>query len=401
MGGMRTQRKSVDMKAVPVTHVDERPGGTRPGSLPDRAFLPWWEPVLGAAEAEAAAAVTASGWVNEGRVAAAVAARLAGMLGARHAVTTTSGTTALFVALRAVGVGPGDEVIVPDLTFVATASAVRLCGARPVVVDVRADDLTLDAGQVAEAAGPRTAAVLPVHLNGRPAAIASVRGAVSGAVAIVEDACQALGSRWDGAALGTLADAGCFSLAPTKLVTAGQGGVIVTDDPAIAERCVRSKDHGRSRRADNAHPEPGFNFKWSDLQAAVALAQLDRLAERIELAVRQYARYRDGLGDVSGVRGWAVPIERGVVPLWVDVWAERRDALVAALADEGIEARPFWPALHTQAPDRSTRAFPVATDAAEHGLWLPSGPARRDGDVDRVIDAVRRIGRRLHGGAWS
>lgn len=370
----------------------------------ERTDLPWWEPVLGRAEAEAVAAVAASGWVNEGRRAAELAARVAALLGARHADTATSGTTALFLALRAAGVEPGDEVIVPDLTFVATASAVRLCGARPVLADVRPDDLTLDPTAAALAFSRRTAAVLPVHLNGRPADIAALRAVVVDAprrVAIVEDACQALGSRLDGAALGTLADAGCFSLAPTKLVTAGQGGLIVTDDAAIARRIVRLKDHGRDDRAMNAHPEPGFNFKLTDLQAAVALAQVDRLPARLEDAARRYARYRDGLADVPGLRTWPTDLDRGVVPLWVDVHAARRDALIEALAADGIEARPFWPALHSQPPDRSTRAFPAADDAAAHGLWLPSGPARSEADVDRVIDAVRRGCRRLHGGAWS
>ncbi len=392
------------MKAEDAATFDDRAANESGVDDPRKSFLPWWEPVLGEAEAAAVAAVAASGWVNEGRLAIELAARVARTLGARYGTTTTSGTTALFVALRAAGVRPGDEVIVPDLTFVATASAVRLCGARPVIADVLPADLTLDPDQVASVLTDRTVAILPVHLNGRPADVGLLRKVAASAarpVSIIEDACQALGSRVDGSALGTMADAGCFSLAPTKLVTAGQGGLILTNDGEMAERFARLKDHGRSDRAMNAHPEPGFNFKLTDLQAAVALAQLDRLAARINQVVAQYTRYRDGLADVPGLTCYSTRLDRGVVPLWVDIRAEHRDRLVEALALADIEARPFWPALHTQGPDRSDRAFPVATDAAEHGLWLPSGPARTEADIDRVIETVGRACRRLHGGAWS
>jgi perosamine synthetase len=351
--------------------------------------LTWWEPAFGEEEQQAVARVVERGYVNEGPVTEEFSEQVARLLGVKHVVAACNGTAALFLALRACGVGPGDEVVVPDLTFVASASSVVLCGARPVLVDIRDRDLNLDPERVADALTPRTRAILAVSINGRAADFAALRElAGPREIAVLEDAAQGIGSRWDGRAVGSFGDAACISLAPTKMITSGQGGLVATDRDEIRERVVRLKDHGRLERSWNHHPEVGFNFKFSDLHAALGLAQLRRLPERLERARAQYRRYAEGLGDAPGLAFVPTAMERGSVPLWVDVLADDAEALIAFLGAQQIEGRRIWPALHTQWPYRTAGEFPHASTAAEHGLWLPSGPGKSEADIERVVGAV-------------
>ena len=238
--------------------------------------LPWFQPRMGNREAEAVTAVIASGYVNDGPRTRELERELAAFLGARHAVATTSGTVAISLVLMAHGIGPGDEVIVPDLTYVATATAVRLTGAAGVLADVGEHDLNLSAAAVAGRLTPRTRAVVVVHLNGRCADVEGIRAAVGTEVVIVEDAAQALGSRSGGRALGTLADGGATSFSPPKTITTGQGGMVFIDDDDACRRIMSLKDQGRDERDTFQHRSLGFNFKYTDLQAAVGLEQMRR-----------------------------------------------------------------------------------------------------------------------------
>ena len=359
--------------------------------MPARATpLSWWEPVFGPEEAAAAAAVVREGTVNEGPLTAAFTGRVAEALGVRHVLATCNGTTALYLALKACGVGPGDEVIVPDLTFMATANAVALCGATPILVDICPHTLNLDAAAVRAAVTTHTRAVVPVHVNGRAAdmpalaAIAQAHG-----LALIEDAAQALGSCRHGRALGTWGDVGCVSLAPTKIITSGQGGLVLTERDDLRDLMIRLKDHGRLARTWNHHPQIGFNFKYSDLQAAVANAQFDRLGWRLELARRQYRRYASALAGLPGISFVETDIEGGAVPLWVDALVEDASGLIGFLGRRKIACRPFWPAIHTQPCYSKAAAFPHASYAAEHGVWFPSGANKTDDDIDEVIGAVQ------------
>lgn len=352
--------------------------------------LTWWEPAFGEEEAQAVADVVRSGYVNEGPRTAAFTDAVAGMLGARHVLATCNGTVALFLALRACGVEQGDDVIVPDVTFAATATAAALAGARPVPVDVRLRDLNIDPEAVEAALTPRTRAVVAVHVNGRPADMPALRHiADAHGLALVEDAAQALGSTAGGRALGTLGDAASVSLAPTKIITSAQGGLVITDRDEIRDRVVRLKDHGRLQRSWNHHPELGFNFKFSDVYAALAEVQFSRLPVRIERARRQYRLYEQGLADLPGIRLIDTDIDGGTVPLWVDLLVEDAEGMREWLAARGIDCRPLWPALHTQPPFADGRVLPNGARVAEQGVWLPSGEGKCDDDIARVVAAVR------------
>jgi perosamine synthetase len=361
-----------------------------------RASIPWWSPQIGDRELELVREVLESNYVNDGKVTEKFERTVAGLLGAKHAVAVTSGTAAIYLALVGVGVGRGDEVLVPDVTFIATANAVVMTGATPVLVDVDPATLNVDPACVEAAITPRTKAILPVHVSGRgadmPALMAIAR---RHGIAVVEDAAEAFISRAHGRALGTFGDAGCFSFSPNKSITTGQGGLVVTDDDRVYARLEEFKDHGRRGQGtggDDVHYTVGFNFKLTNLQSAVGLAQLEYLPARLERLKQIYRRYAAGLRGVAGIRVLDCSVDTGESPQWVDALVERRDELDAYLARHNAHCRRFWFPLHTQAPyRRPDEAFPVSTRVVPKALWLPSAFTLEDADVDYVCARVREL----------
>ena len=359
--------------------------------------IPWWHPVLGDEEARAVAEVIASGFPNDGEVTDRFAARIAAIADSAHGVGVSSGSAAIYCALVACGVAPGDEVIVPDLTFVATANAVLLTGAKPVLADVRLQDFTLDRDAVEAALTPRTRAIVPVHVNGRGGSIEEiVELADDRGLAVVEDAAEALGSRLAGRPLGSFGHAAAFSFAPSKVVTTGQGGVVVTHDPEVARRVRELKDQGRANRGTggaDVHPAFGFNFKLTNVQAAIGLVQLDGLEERLAhlgtLEDWYASELRDLEPDIALVGGDRA---RGERHGWVDVLARERDDLAAHLRGRDADPREFWFPLHSQLPySMDAASFPNATSISARGLWLPSALSLTRDDVAVIGEAVREF----------
>ena len=358
--------------------------------------LDFWTPQFGADEKALVADVLDSGFLNDGEVTAQFERRIAELLGCRHVVATTSGTSAIFLALAGIGVGAGDEVIVPDVTFIATANAVTLTGAKPVLVDVDPQKLTLDPHCTERAITPRTKAIVPVHVSGRAADMGGISDiARRHGLLVVEDAAEALLSKHQGRALGTFGVAGCFSLSPNKTITTGQGGLIATDDDRLHVRLRELKDQGRPERGtggDDAHNSIGYNFKFTNLQAAIGLGQLRDLSRRLERMRNIYRGYAEGIRGVRGISILPFCVEGGEVPQWTDVFVDRRDALYDQLAARGIRGRRFWHPLHTQAPYRAAdELFPNSTKMVPHAMWLPSAFTLSEADVTAVCGEIREI----------
>ena len=356
--------------------------------------IPWWRPETGDEEREMVLRVLASNYLNDGDVTTEFERRMAAVLGARFGVAVTSGTTALFVSLAALGVGRGDEVIVPDVTFIATVNAVTLAGATAVLVDIDPATLTIAPDAFARAITARTRAVIPVHVSGRAAAIERILEiAAPRGIAVVEDAAEALRSRHAGRCLGTFGRAGCFSFSPNKTITTGQGGLIVTDDEALVVRMRELKDQGRPVRGtggNDIHASVGFNFKLTNLQSAVGIAQLDRLDGRVERLAALCREYQRGLAGIDGIRLLPFDVDGGETPQWVDALAEDRDRLVAELERHDIHCRPFWYPIHTQQPYRAPDdRFPHAVQAASRAVWLPSALSLTADDVRMVCERIR------------
>jgi dTDP-3-amino-3,4,6-trideoxy-alpha-D-glucose transaminase len=383
--------------SAPVA-AGERPAAAGPAAA-SAGRVPFLDLAAGVAElrpeldAAWAAVVEGGRWVLGPRLEAFEAA-FAAHAGTAHAIGVGTGLDALEIALRAHGVGPGDEVLVPAHTFVATWLAVSRTGAAPIGVDVRPDTLTIDPAAAADAVGPRTAAIVPVHLYGHPAdptalaALADREGLL-----LVEDAAQAHGARWNGRRCGALGHAGAFSFYPGKNLGAlGDGGAITTDDAAVAARARRLRNYGSSVRYH--HDEVGGNSRLDELQAAILHVKLDRLDAWNARRSRVAATYRSAL---AGAPGLTLPaVDPGVEPSW-HLFAVRhpeRDRLRASLDAAGIDTLVHYPVpphrsgAYASGP-QGRRRFPVAERAAETLLSLPIGPHLDDASVDRVIAAVR------------
>ncbi len=358
-------------------------------------YIPQMEPLVTEADADAVQAYLRSGgWLTEFRETRNFEASLCEYTGARYCVAAPSGTLALFLALKACGVGRDDEVIVPDLTMAASATAVILAGATVVFADVDPDTLCLDLDRAEQSITPRTKAVMFVSLNGRsPADLAGfVARCRARGVKVIEDAAQSLGSFQQGRHLGTIGDCGCFSFSSQKIVTTGQGGAVVTDDEETYQRMGLLRDFGRTEGGSDHYLSVGWNLKFTDLQAVIGLEQMRRLPAIVERKRAIFALYRECL---AGIRGLEVPGTdlASVTPWFVDVLVDgaRKRPLMEHLHASRIGSRALYPPLHAEPAFAYAGSYPHSEDASRRGLWLPSSLRLEDADVERVCETIRRF----------
>jgi perosamine synthetase len=357
-------------------------------------------PDLGGREQQYVAEAMASGWLSSrGPFVARFEEAFAGFCGVPHGVACASGTTALHLALAALRIGPGDEVIVPAFTMIGTVNPVRYVGATPVIVDVLPDVWTISADAVRRAVTPRTKAVIVTHVYGHPADVDAIRAAAPG-IAIVEDAAEAHGAEWRGHRAGALGDIAAFSFYANKILTTGEGGMVVTARDDLAARCRSLRDHAfGSDDARYEHAEVGFSYRMSNLQAAVGLAQAERGPELAAQSRRVGLRYRGALSEMPALEVQAEAMGARSA-YWVfgavvrDSSPISRDALASALGQRGVETRQFFHPIHRQnayAPFSAGVSCPVADRLGARGLYLPSGPGRTEAEVDAVVRAVVEV----------
>jgi dTDP-4-amino-4,6-dideoxygalactose transaminase len=364
--------------------------------------IPIARPDLGPEEAEAVAAVLASGMIAQGPRVAELEERWAAYCGVKHAIATSNGTTALMSIFAGLRLGPGDEVITVAHTFAATVNAILFTGATPVFVDVEQDTYLMDARRLAGAITPRTRAIVPVHLFGLVADMDAILeiGARQG-LTVVEDACQAHGATYQGRRAGSFATS-AFSLYATKNMTTGEGGLITTNDEKLAD-WLRVYRH-QGMRARYVHEMVGFNFRMTDIQAAIGLVQLDKLDRNTTRRQAIAARYDGAFADLP-VSHQAIPPDRThVFHQYVLNVGPERDAILAELRANGVGADVYYPVpVHRQQQivERGIRAdLPVTDAAAATTLALPIFPTLSSDDQDVVIRAVRdAIAARVAGAA--
>lgn len=371
---------------------------------PPPRWIPVAAPVIGEREIEYVTDAVRSGWVSSiGPYLDRFERGFAELCGVKHAVAVSNGTVALQLALRALGVGPGDEVVIPDLTFAATAHAVLDVGAVPVLVDVEPDTWCMDPQAVGRAITPKTRAIMPVHLYGHPADMVAL-GELAGAqnLLVIEDAAEAHGARIGARRVGSFGVTGAFSFYGNKLMTTGEGGALVTSDDALAARFRFLKDHGMSKERRYYHSELAFNYRMTNLQAALGVAQLEQVESFIEKKRALMGWYRDALAGVPGLTlnaekagttnvFWMVSVVLGEdVPV-------SRDALCAQLRERGIDTRPFFVPMselpHLAGFRRCGAAgdgCDVAARLSRRGFNLPSGVSLTRDDVQHVADNLRR-----------
>jgi perosamine synthetase len=343
-------------------------------------------PELGEAELAEVASVLGTGQLTMGPKVDEFEALLARAAGTRHAVAVSSGTAALHVAVLALGIGPGDDVLVPAYTFPATANVVALAGARPVLVDVDPVTMNIDSADAARRMTARTKAVLAVDLFGRPARVEELPDAT-----VIEDAAGALGATRGGRPCGSLGLVGCFSFHPRKIVTTGEGGAIATDDAEIDERMRSLRHHGWSPSgAYEDMPQPAYNYRLSDVLCALGIPQMRRLDELLAERERVAAGYAERLAHLDLVLPAADPGDRHGWQAYV-VQLDRRDDAMASLRAQGIQCQIGTYALHRLGAYRDQGPFPGADAAFERALALPLHGRLTEAELDRVAEALDKI----------
>ncbi len=359
------------------------------------AFIPQYAPWFDGTEAEELADyMNSGGYLTEFQLTERFEKILCEYTGSPHAVMTNSGTSALVTMLYACGIGPGDEVIVPNYTMIATPNAVRAVGAKPVLVDVDLETLTLDLGKTRDAVSKNTKAVLLVLANGREPS--SGIGAFSQlcdelGLLLLEDAAQALGSKYrDGRSMGTAGVAGMISFSPPKIITTGQGGCVLTSRDWLADGAKKAKDFGRERGGVDIHPNFGLNFKFTDMQAAVGLAQMRKISQRVSLKREIFEAYRERLAPIEEVHFFDQDMEV-TVPWFVEIAVPNRQELSEHLEDKRIGSRPMYPPINGQPIYGQHGDFPNSTWVGSHGLWLPSSPQLTDLEISKVITELEKF----------
>jgi len=371
----------------------------------NQGFIPVCEPLLAGNELKYVTDAVASGWISStGGYVGKFEQAFADYLGVAHAITCNSGTAALHLACKALGLGQGDEVILPTFTMTASAFAVTYCGAMPVFVDCDRETWTLVPEQIAAKITARTRAIMPVHIYGHPCDMDPIlEVAARHDLAIIEDAAEALGSDYRQRSCGTLGQAGCFSFYANKLVTCGEGGMVVTDSAAIAEQVHYYKNMcfpvGGDRNYRHAHI--GYNYRLPNTAAAIGLAQVERAGDYLAMRRRNAAHYNNALAAIPGL---TLPVEKdwAINSYWMygilieDDFGLARDQVMAGLLHKGIDCRCFFQPMHQQGSllaygCNGAGDFPVAEELARRGLYLPSGSGLSEKQIFYIAQSLAQL----------
>lgn len=356
--------------------------------------IPQMRPLFGAEEkAELIAYLEEDGFFTEFKKTEAFERLIAEYVGARHCIVVNNGTVSLTLAALALDIGPGDEVIVPNYTMIATPNSVKMLGAVPVFVDVEPETLVMDVVLARAAITPRTKAIMLVSANGRaPRAGIHAFEALSRetGIPLIEDAAQSLGSFYDDRHVGRVGAIASLSFSAPKIISTGQGGALFTDDDVLANKLRRLKDFGRASGGNDVHDSIGYNFKFTELQACVGLAQMRQLPNRVERKKAIWRRYQDKLEGCKGLRLFDHDLQL-CTPWFIDCMADGRDGLAAHLAKDGIGTRTMYPPINAQKAYQVLGSFPVADEVGRRGLWLPSMVQLTDAQIDSICASIQRF----------
>jgi len=364
-------------------------------------MIPVCVPLIGGRELEYVKECIDTNWISsKGRFVEEFERSFAEYCGCEYGISTTNGTTALHLALATAGIDEKDEVIIPTFTIISTALAVLYCGAKPVLVDSDPVTLNIDPSMIEARITDKTAAILPVHMYGHPCDMDPIMQiAEDHDIFVIEDAAEVHGAEYHGKRCGGIGDIGCFSFYANKIITTGEGGMVITNDEGVAENAkkLRNLDFPEGSRT-YLHERIGFNYRMTNIQAALGLAQLERIDDYIEMRRRNAFQYSKYLNKIKGIQ---LPVELSGVKnvYWMyalrilDDFGCSRDQLMSELAKHGIETRPFFVPMHRQPVLRKLgltgeERFPVADLISHQGLYLPSGSGLRDDEIAYICDKI-------------
>ncbi len=371
-------------------------------------IIPVCEPTLGGNEAKYVLDCLQSNWISSaGKFIPVFEEKFAAECHSQHGVACANGTVALHLGLAALGIGPGDEVILPTFTMIATINAVAYTGATPVLVDSEPHTWNMDVAQLADKITPRTKVIIPVHTYGHPVDMDPLMElADKHGIFVMEDAAEAHGAEYKGRRAGGLGHAAGFSFYANKIITTGEGGMITTNDQKLADLCRNLRDHAFSSERHFWHKYMGFNYRMTNLQAAVGLAQTEQLDGFVQSRRQNAAMYNGLLKDIPGI---VTPPEADHVKnvFWMysilvkDEFGMTRDQLRAFLAREGIETRTFFIPMHLQPiyyNDFKGQRYPVAEMLCERGFYLPSASSLTPSQISYVVEVVKQAYQEANGG---
>jgi len=365
-----------------------------------RAIIPVCEPTLSGNEMKYVQQAVETNWISSaGSFIRDFEERFAEACGTRYGIACANGTVAMHLAMATLGLEPGDEVIVPTFTMIATINAVTYCGAKPVLVDSEPDYWQMDVAQVAEKITPRTKAIIPVHIYGHPVDMDPLMDlAQRHGITVIEDAAEAHGAQYKGRMAGSLGDAAGFSFYGNKIITTGEGGMITTNDRELARLAWNLRDHAFSTERHFWHKYVGFNYRMTNLQAAVGLAQVEQLDQFVAARRRNAAEYAARLKGIPGITTppeaeWAKNVY-WMYGILVDAqqYGMKRDELRRVLADHGVETRTFFIPMHCQPVywhDFKGERYPVAERLCRDGFYLPSASSLTVDEIEYIVDVIR------------
>ena len=360
-------------------------------------FLPW----VGKEEIEAVVKCINSNWITEGPISKEFSEKLLTLIGSRFGVFSPNGTLALYLALKAVGIKNGDEVLVPDFTFIASATSVEMVGARPVFVDINRKNFQIDLTNASRLITKKTKAIMPVHVYGTVCDMDKVMAfAEKHQLVVVEDACQAIDVHWKGKHAGTFGEVGCFSFFADKTITTAEGGFVVTNDEEIYNKLLYLRNQGRIDRGSFIHPRIGYNFRMTDLQNAMGLAQLAKLPEIKKRKACILNLYHQNLKNVEGITFFEPEKGAEWIPFRIGILCDNAHELMSFMRLKGIEPRTFFYPLHRQPcfsylkderHKNDDLQFPNSVFGYEYGICLPSFPTLSDDQVDYVCQTIKQF----------
>ena len=355
----------------------------------------WWKPDFSKNKSSSLKKVLSSNFINEGKYTQKFENEISKLLNVRFCSLTTSGTIAIFLALRSLGIGKDDEVLVPNFTFIATANAVRLCGAKPVFVDIDETNLGIDSKKIEFKISKKTKAIIVVHVSGRSAnlnKIISISKKYN--LKIVEDAAEALYSKYNkNSYLGTLGDVGCFSLSPNKIISTGQGGIIITNKKNIYENIKKLKDQGRLFRGsggDDLHNFEGYNFKFNDISAVIGLEQLKLIKKRKQKQIETFKFYKKNLNNKI-LKLFNFNISNNIeLPLWIDATFTSKNIrfFFEYLQKKNIPIRKFWLPINQQKVYFTKEIFSITNRISKNSFWLPSSFDLNQNQLNHICKSI-------------
>ena len=356
-------------------------------------FMPW----IGDDEYTAIKACFDDNWITEGPRAKEFNQKLCDLIGVKYGVFAPNGTLAIYLGLRALNIGPGDEVIVPDFTFIASASAVEMAGATPVFCDINVDDLQINIADCTRLLSHKTKAIMPVHIYGFSANMDEVMAfAKEHKLFVIEDAAQALGIKWDGKGCGSFGDVATFSFFADKTITTGEGGFVCTNNKDVHEELLYLRNQGRINRGTFIHPRIGYNFRMTDIQMAVGLSQLKKFNTIIERKNEIFRLYKHLLSDVEAINVLTPndKINPHIPFRVVFMTKEKSEGLMKYMGENGIETRTFFYPLHMQPCmkqfSQNHKLLKNSIYAYEHGVCLPSYVALEAKQIEYVCSVIKK-----------